>query len=144
MTPATATLRREADAREVFDRYIAAWVARDVQRIITMHSQDTTFWMHDGTERVHGRAAVEAHFAGIFQAYPDFDFDTYRTLFGERHWVLDYAMKAKMTDGAGARFDVRIDMIDVVDIDDEGQVIRKDTFYDVAQSKAVLARLTQA
>jgi uncharacterized protein (TIGR02246 family) len=136
--PAAETL----PVQSVFDRYLAAWAARDPALIASLHSDDTSFWMHDGTARVFGRKAVEQHFAGIFARFPGFAFDVYRSLIADRHWVLDWAMKAEMTGKGGKQVQVRIDMLDVVDINEAGEVVRKDTFYDASQAQAAMAALS--
>jgi ketosteroid isomerase-like protein len=121
------------DLEQITKTYFAAWEARDPDRIAELHSDDTVFTLHAGpaTPSV-GRDAVRATFAGIFGMYPDFSFETHRVLLGERHWVLDWTMVSG---------DIRLHMLDTVEVDDDGQVSRKDTFADVAQMNAVLAGL---
>ncbi len=145
MSSSRAAIRSAAEplpTQAVFDHYLAAWAARDPALIASLHSDDTSFWMHDGTARMFGRKAIEQHFAGIFARYPGFTFDVYRSLVGEKHWVLDWAMKAEMTGKGGRKVQVSIDMLDVVDINEAGEVVRKDTFYDASQAQAVAAALS--
>ena len=85
--------------------------------------------MHLGAEPVHGRHAVRAAFAEIFQQFPDLTWETYRVLYGENHWVLDWALISG---------DVRFDCLDVVDVSPDGLVARKDTFIDAAQLQAAM------
>jgi uncharacterized protein (TIGR02246 family) len=125
----------------IFERYVAAWAACDADRIVDLHAEDSTFWMHHGSARLEGREAIRQHFASIFVQYPKFDFEVYRTLFGEKHWVLDWAMLAVLTAPDGTPVQVRIDMLDIVDINDRGEVVRKDTFMDGAQAQAAFAKL---
>ncbi len=125
----------------IYERYTGSWAARDVDAIMAQHSDDSTFWMHSGEPQAVGREAVRAHFAEIFKRYPNFGFEVYRVLFGDRHWVLDWAMTAELPGRDGKPVPIRVDMLDIIDINDKGQVIRKDTFLDGAQAKAQLARL---
>lgn len=61
---------------------------------------------------------------------------------GPQHWVLDWAMltSAPATDGTTQR--LRWDCLDIVTVDDNGQVLRKDTLVDWPQVEAALQSLT--
>lgn len=125
----------------IYERYIAAWAACDVDAIMAQHSDDSTFWMHNGEQQVSGREAVRARFAEIFKLYPKYGFEVYRVLFGARHWVLDWVLTTELPGRDGKPVPIRVDMVDIIDVNDKGQVIRKDTFMDGAQAKAQLAKL---
>ena len=75
-----------------------------------------------------------ATLAEIFDAFPDFSFETYRVLYGEDHWVLDWALISG---------DVRFDCLDVVVVSPDGLVARKDTFLDSAQLQAAMGAVTR-
>lgn len=85
--------------------------------------------MHMDGEPVVGRDAVRAAFAEIFTQFPDFTWETYRVLYGENHWILDWALISG---------DIRFDCLDVVSISPNGLVARKDSFIDAAQLQAAL------
>lgn len=121
------------DLKSLSERYFAAWAARDPNAIAALHTADTRFWTHTGAEAVNGRDAVRATFAGIFEQFPDFSFETYRVLYGEDHWVLDWAL---------INGDLRFDCLDVVTVSPDGLVSRKDTFIDSVQLQAALAGAT--
>lgn len=125
----------------IYERYIAAWAACDVDAIMAQHSDDSTFWMHNGEPQVSGREAVRARFAETFKRYPKYAFEVYRVLFGDRHWVLDWVLTTEFPGRDGKPVPIRIDMVDIIDVNDKGQVIRKDTFMDGAQAKAQFAKL---
>lgn len=127
------------DVRALFERYAAAWAARDPDAIVALHSPDTQFWMHLDAEPARGRDAVRAAFADVFAQWPEFGFEVYRVLVGADHWVLDWALTAVLTDPDGTRRPVRFDCLDVVTIDQAGLVLRKDVFVDSAQVEKVLA-----
>jgi len=78
---------------------------------------------------VHGRQAVRAAFAALIEQFPDLTWETYRVLYGENHWVLDWALISG---------DIRFDCLDVVDVSPDGLVARKDTFIDAAQLQAAM------
>lgn len=115
--------------RALSERYFAAWAAHDPDAIVALHTEDTRFWMHLGGEAVVGRNAVRATFAEIFEEFPDLTWETYRVLYGDDHWILDWALISG---------DIRFDCLDVVNVSSEGLVTRKDTFVDATQLQAAL------
>ena len=66
--------------------------------------------------------------------FPEFSFETYRVLYGEDHWVLDWALISG---------DIRFDCLDVVVVSPDGLVARKDTFVDMVQLQAAMGMVTQ-
>jgi hypothetical protein len=128
MSEATA---EKLDVEAISERYFAAWAARDPDAIVALHTDDTRFWTHLGTEPAVGRDAVRAAFTEIFEGFPQFTFETYRVLYGENHWVLDWALISG---------DIRFDCLDVVNVSDDGLIARKDTFIDSVQLQAAVSR----
>ncbi len=128
MADATA---EKLDLTAISERYFGAWAARDPDAIVALHTDDTRFWTHLGTEPVVGRAAVRSAFAEIFERFPGFSFEVYRVLYGENHWVLDWALISG---------DIRFDCLDVVDVSPDGLVTRKDTFIDTVQLQAAVSQ----
>ena len=114
----------DLDLPAISERYFAAWAAHDPDAIVALHTEDTQFWTHLGAEPVQGRDAVRAAFEQIFAQFPDFTWETYRVLYGEDHWILDWALISG---------DIRFDCLDVVNVSSDGLVSRKDTFIDAAQ-----------
>jgi ketosteroid isomerase-like protein len=117
------------DLKAVSERYFAAWADRDPDAIVALHTPDTRFWTHLGGDPIVGRDAVRATFAGLFEQFPDFSFEVYRVFYGEGHWVLDWALISG---------DVRFDCLDIVEVDADGLVSRKDTFVDSVQLQAAV------
>lgn len=74
MSDSSATV---AQLRETIDAYNDAWNAHDVQRIGSMHAPDMVFENHTAGERAQGAQALE-HIAGIFESWPDIEFQTRR------------------------------------------------------------------
>jgi ketosteroid isomerase-like protein len=130
--PPTATAA--VDLTAVSERYFAAWAQRDPDAILALHTEDTRFWTHVGSDPVVGRDAVHATFSQLFETFPDFSFETYRVLYGEDHWVLDWALISG---------DIRFDCLDVVVVSPDGLVARKDTFVDSAQLQAALGSVNR-
>lgn len=126
MSPLTSAA---VDVKAVSERYFAAWAQRDPDAIVTLHTDDTQFWTHTGAEPVVGRDAVRTTFSQLFEVFPDFSFETYRVLYGDDHWVLDWALISG---------DIRFDCLDVVVVSPDGRVARKDTFIDGVQLQAAM------
>lgn len=125
----------ELDLTAISERYFAAWEARDPDAIVALHTEDTRFWIHLGTEPVSGRDAVRATFAELFERFPEFGFETYRVLYGPEFWVLDWALTFQ-PEGSDER--ARFNCLDVVNVSPDGLVARKDTFVDVVQLQAAM------
>ncbi|MGE2689896.1 nuclear transport factor 2 family protein [Mycolicibacterium pulveris] len=119
------------DLNAISERYFAAWAARDPDAIAALHTADTRFWTHTGSPPVVGRDNVRAAFAGIFEQFPEFTWETYRVLYGADHWILDWALISGT---------IRFDCLDVVNVAPDGLVARKDTFIDAAQLQAALGQ----
>jgi ketosteroid isomerase-like protein len=128
------TATAAVDLTAVSERYFAAWARRDPDAILALHTEDTRFWTHVGSDPVVGRDAVHATFSQLFETFPDFSFETYRVLYGDDHWVLDWALISG---------DIRFDCLDVVVVSPDGLVARKDTFVDSAQLQAALGAVSR-
>jgi hypothetical protein len=139
MSQPLASASGPTPAEQAFARYHAGWEARDPDQIVSRHSPESTFRLHDGSDPVTGRPALRAHFAHLLTSL-DFRFDSHRVLYGERHWVYEWTMVVDLVDTDGQPFTARVDMVDVVDFDDAGEVTRKDTYVDDTQRRAAFAR----
>lgn len=124
------------DLSAVTTEYFAAWEARDPERIIALHTDDTRFEIHAGSGPVFGRDGVRDAFADLFATWPELSFESHRVLMGDRHWVLDWTLRSS----GGPAGDVAFDCVDIVTISEEGLVERKDTYVDPAQLNAALGR----
>lgn len=117
------------DLHAVSERYFAAWADRDPDAIVALHTADTRFWTHLGGDPVVGREAVRATFAELFVQFPEFSFEVYRIFYGDAHWMLDWALISG---------DIRFDCLDIVEVNSDGLVSRKDTFVDSVQLQAAV------
>lgn len=133
------TTHPSLDLRAIFDTYASTFATLDPDAIVRLHSVDTQFWLHTGEEPVHGLDGVREKFAGFFEQWPEFGFDVYRVLVGERHWVLDWALTSVLTEADARKRPIRFDCLDIVEVDDQGLVARKDTFVDLVQAQLALA-----
>ncbi len=130
--------------QKVFDTYHAAWESNDAGRVAALHSPGGMFWMRDGSEPVRGREALARHYAGVFARFPHFGWEMHRLMFGADFWVFEWTMVAKVQDAMGEAFTAKVDMVDVVNVDDAGQVTRKDVYINNAQAQAMYARMGAA
>lgn len=122
------------DVAAIAQRYAAAWTSHDPAAILALHAEGSTFEAHGRSGEVRGHDALLTEFSGIFERYPGFDAVIHRLLLGDRHWTLDWTLTFQPPgqDRRGFR------AVDIVEIDDDGLVTRKDTFFDYAQMKAAL------
>ncbi|MBA2673764.1 nuclear transport factor 2 family protein [Ramlibacter sp.] len=125
-----------ADA--LFQRYAQTFRSRDVEAIGRLHTDQSRFQLHSGEAAVVGRAAIQERFARFFAQWPEMDFVVKRVLTGASHWVLDWALTARLPlPGGGAR-QIQFDCMDLVTVDAQGLVAAKDTFVDLVQVQAAL------
>ncbi len=130
MTSATEELR------ETIDAYNDAWNDHDVERIATMHAPDMVFENHTAGELAEGEEAL-AHIAGIFEAWPDINFQTRRLYVREDLVVQEWTASATHVkplsrgDIAAEPSGRRIEWagMDVIPFED-GKVKRKDVYSD--------------
>jgi SnoaL-like domain len=117
---------------DIADRYAAAWISRNPEAILALHAPNSTFQAHGRSGKVCGHADLHREFAQIFERYPNFGVETHRLLLGDHHWTLDWTLTFQPPgqDRRGFR------ALDVVEVDANGFVARKDTFFDYAQVKA--------
>jgi hypothetical protein len=131
-TTVLKTAATRLDIAAIAERYAAAWIAHDPVAILALHAPQSTFQAHGRIGMIRGADALRAEFTQIFERYPGFGVETHRLLFGERHWTLDWTLTFEPP--GKTRRGLRA--LDVVEVDDNGLVTRKDTFFDFAQVKA--------
>jgi steroid delta-isomerase-like uncharacterized protein len=133
MQPATAI-----GVEQLATNYEDAWNGHDLEEIIALHTDDTTFQLHvPGGEPVEGRDAVRAAFGALLEQIPDMLFATRHLHIGTDHWVLESTLTGTVAgsievDGEqmpapGERVDVAC--LDVFEVRD-GLVSSKHTYLD--------------
>lgn len=127
------------DLQDIFDRNHAAWEALDPDQIVALYSADASFWVQ-GSPRIEGRDALRQHFAKLAAQFGRFGWDVRRLMFGDRHWVFEYDMLITLKDRDGEAFTARVPMVDIVDVNDAGEVTRKDVFVDNEARQAAFQR----
>ena len=81
------------DLAETIAAYNDAWNAHDVERIGSMHAPDMVFENHTAGEQAQGEQAL-AHIAGIFESWPDLEFETRRLYVREDLVVQEWTARA--------------------------------------------------
>ena len=119
----------------VADSYLQAWNLRDVDAILALHAESSTFQVHGRTPQVQGIDALRTAFTEVFDRYSNFHAEVHRLLLGPSHWVLDWTLTFTPDGEAAAGFRC----LDVVEVSADGLVTRKDTFYDDPQARAALS-----
>jgi hypothetical protein len=135
----TAQVAQASPLAAIFERYHVGWETKNPDMIASLHSEDTIFWLHDGSDPVTGREALRRHCAGMFAAY-DFSFEMGRRLYGEDHWIFEWTMVLSLADPDGTPFTARVEMLDVVTVNALGEVTRKDVYMNGKQATAAFAR----
>ena len=135
----TAQVAQASPLAAIFERYHVGWETRNPDMIASFHSEDSIFWLHDGSDPVKGRDALRRHCAGLFAAF-DFSFEMGRRLYGEDHWIFEWTMILSLAEPDGTPFTARVEMLDVVTVNRRGEVARKDVYMNGKQSEAAFAR----
>lgn len=120
--------------KDLMRRYTDAWLTRDPDKIVALHTEDTTFCAHAGQERSRGKTAVRQAFADLFAQSPDLTFEAVSERTGEDFWVAEWRMIGTFA-SSGTRF--AVDLVDVVVVED-GLVKSKDSYIDAVSLQAQL------
>ncbi|UYM06368.1 nuclear transport factor 2 family protein [Solicola gregarius] len=123
------------DVAAVADAYAKAWNSRDVDAILALHADESTFHSHGRGAEVKGANGLRTAFDEVFELFPGFRAEIHRLLLGEGHWTLDWTLHFEPASGGERGFGA----IDIVEIDEEGLVTRKDTYFDLASYRQAMA-----
>jgi steroid delta-isomerase-like uncharacterized protein len=120
--------------KDLIERYTDAWASRDPDKIVALHTEDTTFHAHIGQEAAQGRAATRQAFADLLAQFPDLAFTPVSQRIGNDFWVAEWRMSGTLM-ATGNAFEV--DLVDVVTVED-GLVKSKDSYIDAVSMQAQL------
>jgi hypothetical protein len=123
----------------MFERYHVGWKTKDPDLIASLHSLDTIFLLHDGSPPVEGRDALRDHCRTLFATY-DFSMIEGRRIYGEDYWIFDWTMVLTLPLAGGEAFVAHVDMVDVVMVNEVGEVVSKDVYPDAQAMAAAFAR----
>jgi len=110
--------------QELAMKYSRAWAERDPDAIVSMHTDDSVFHLHNVAGPVCGRAAIRNAVASLFEQSPDLGLARRRVFFGTDHVVSEYEMS-----GTAGGKSFACDGVDVFSLRD-GCIARKDTYVD--------------
>jgi steroid delta-isomerase-like uncharacterized protein len=117
--------------------YHQAWAQHDVEAIVALHTEDSTFHLHGVTDAATGRASIRRTVAALLGLVPDLRVEAKRAHFGTNHVVFEYDMSGTAD---GSPF--VCDGVDVIAMKD-GLVARKDTYLDLAAYQRQAGALPQ-
>ncbi|MBU0823920.1 MAG: nuclear transport factor 2 family protein [Alphaproteobacteria bacterium] len=137
--PDTAEQEKTLPTQALFDRYHVGWETRDPDMIASLHSDDTVFQLHDGSESVVGREPLRAHCRTLFAAY-DFSQLMGRRIYGRDYWIFDWTMVLSLALPDHTSFIAHVDMVDVVKVNRAGEVVSKHVYPDAQQMTAAFAQ----
>ena len=116
--------------------YNDAWNAHDLERIAELHAPDMVFENHTAGEVAAGEDAL-LHIGGIFEAWPDIEFETRRLYVRDDLVVQEWTARAThvkplsrgdlVAEPSGKRIEWK--GMDVIPFED-GKVKRKDVYSD--------------
>lgn len=137
--PDTASIDQLQPLQAVFERYHVGWDTKDPDMIASLHSADTIFWLHDGSDPVSGREQLREHCRALFATF-DFSLEMGRRLYGADHWVFEWTMALSLEEPNGTPFTAQIEMLDVVTVNAAHEVTRKDVYMNGKQAAAAFGR----
>lgn len=126
------------DLEQLATTYGDSWNEHDLEGIMALHTDDTTFQLHvPGSEPVSGRDAVRAAFAAFLAQLPDIHFAARHLHVGADHWVLESTLTGTVAGSIeveGERLPapgerVNVACVDVFEVRD-GFVSSKHTYLD--------------
>ncbi|WP_199856598.1 nuclear transport factor 2 family protein [Nocardia suismassiliense] len=123
-----------ASTTELFERYHACWADRDPDRIVELHTPDSIFHLHSGSEPARGRAEIRAAAAQTFALVPDLTFHLVNLRVGDDFWVVQWQLTGTSVTGNP----VEVDIADLVLVEN-GAVREKHTYVDGVAMQAALA-----
>ena len=130
---------KSLDTQALFARYHVGWTTRNPDLIASLHSEDTLFWLHDEAGPINGRDALRKHCIELFARYK-FGLEEGRMFYGPDYWIFEWKMILDLADSAGKPFTARVEMLDVVTVNQAGEVTRKDVYMNGAQRRDAFSR----
>jgi ketosteroid isomerase-like protein len=114
------------DLAELLQRYSDAWHRHDLDAIMSMHTDDTVFQLHNGNGAAVGAPQVREAFQLVLALYPDLSATQTAVEIGETHALVQSVMRSSATGNV-----VEAEAVDVFRFVD-GLISRKDTYLDTA------------
>jgi len=110
--------------KDLATRYMAAWNAHDVEAIMMMHADDTSYRRHGSAKIYRGKEAVAEQFAKDISGLPGIKFEPVSVHGSDDHFVAESIITATTPDGAP----VTMELVDLITLRD-GKVVSKDSYF---------------
>jgi steroid delta-isomerase-like uncharacterized protein len=125
-----------SDREALMRDYLAAWNARDADRIASFFSEDAVYDDRGAGMIARGRVGIRDHAARVHAGFPDLQFELVRAAHGEDFSAGEW--RSRMTHAA--EFDglaptgrtVESGGVDVATLDGEGRIVHLASYYDGA------------
>src|ERR1700704_168718 len=114
--------------------YTDAWGSRDPDKIVALHTDNTTFHAHAGQEAARGKHAVRQAFADLLAQFPDLAFAPVSQRVGQDFWVAEWRMTGTLA-GSHTAFGVGLGDVNP---GEDGFVKSKDSHIDAVSMQAQL------
>jgi steroid delta-isomerase-like uncharacterized protein len=116
--------------------YLAAWNARDADRIASFFTEDAVYDDRGAGALLHGREEIRAHAARVHSAFPDLDFELVRAAHGEGftagEWRSRMTHRGEIDGLAPTGRVVESGGVDVATLDPDGRIAHLVSYYDGA------------
>jgi hypothetical protein len=109
--------------QDLIERYAAAWNSHDLDAIMALHTDDTSYRMGGSGEEQRGKAEVRAKFARQLAEFPDIRFELKSSYAGEGHIVFEARITVTRRNGEK----LKLDGIDLITLR-EGVVVAKHSY----------------
>jgi steroid delta-isomerase-like uncharacterized protein len=132
-----ARVEPEASEREpLMLDYLAAWNARDADRIASFFAEGATYDDRGAGTVAHGRDEIRAHAARVHSAFPDLHFELVRAAHGDGftagEWRSRMTHRGEIDGLAPTGRVVESAGVDVATLDAEGRIAHLVSYYDGA------------
>jgi steroid delta-isomerase-like uncharacterized protein len=116
--------------------YLAAWNARDADRIAGFFADDAVYDDRGAGEVARGRREISDHAARIHRGFPDLSFELVRAAHGDRftagEWRSRMTHEGEFSGLAPTGRILESAGVDVATLDDEGRIVHLVSYYDGA------------
>lgn len=116
--------------------YLAAWNARDPDRIAAFFAADAVYDDRGAGEVARGRGEIREHAARIHLGFPDLSFELVRAAHGERftagEWRSRMTHRGEFSGLAPTGRSLESAGVDVATLDEGGQIVHLVSYYDGA------------
>jgi steroid delta-isomerase-like uncharacterized protein len=133
------------EREELMRAYLGAWNDRDAERIASFFAGDAVYEDHGAGATALGKAGIRDHAARVHTGFPDLRFELVRAAHGDEFTAGEWrSAMTHLGDFEGLRPTGRVvesSGVDVATLDDDGKIVRLDSYYDGAEIMRALGLL---